>query len=162
MDTDRQRYVIGPDLTAVLDEAGCLVLEVHEPGRPAQVLRRVTVTNLEYLVDRLFTLRELRDAAEREAEAERREGLEEVMVLREMLADGKRPGEAPTSMAAAYEALIAAGLFPKAIRYLIRRAYGHQGATFNVEGTEQLGTVTYDREAGTYAVRVPERRAGPS
>jgi len=74
MDTDRQRYVIGPDLTAVLDEAGCLVLEVHEPGRPAQVLRRVTVTNLEYLVDRLFTLRELRDAAERRAGDERRAG----------------------------------------------------------------------------------------
>jgi hypothetical protein len=95
-----------------------------------------------------------------EAESERRQGLaevEEAMVLRAMLGDGKRPGESMDSLAAAMDALVRARLSARGIRYVIRRAYGHLSATFNVAGTEQLGTVTYDREAGTYAVRVPEQ-----
>ena len=42
------------------------------------------------------------------------------------------------------------------MRYVLKRAYGHLSGSFNVEGTEQLGTVSYDREHGTYAVELPE------
>lgn len=139
MDTDRQRFPIGPDLTAVLDEAGCLVLEVHEPG--GRVLRRVTVTNLDFLVDRLYTLRELGQADEDRGRQARQASL----VSRRTAVDQLRT--LGFDEAGAYQ------LLSDACKATDGTATGHP------EGSDQLTRVTYNLETGRYEVIGPEAQA---
>ena len=76
-----------------------------------------------------------------------------------MLPDGDepaRPGESLASRKQAADVLAGFGLEPEGIRYVLRRAYGHGSASFNIHGDpDRLGHVDYDREHGTYTVRTP-------
>jgi hypothetical protein len=103
----------------------------------------------------LTACRAERDAAEQDAAARHQAELFETMAVRE-LAVTAWPGEDADSRLQAVSELLRAGLPARSVGRVLKRAYGHLGGSFNVPGSEQMGTTTYDRETGTYRVRLPE------
>lgn len=152
------REYIQPGLWAVLDASHCIVMEVRTADG-AVLLARVALSDCDQVTEAIGNARMARAFAEEQAGAERRAALAEAMRPgpRLVVSGHEMLGENAASRNAAAVVLFEAGLTETGIEYVLKRAYGHTGATFNVKGTEQLGTVSYDRDAGTYAVRVPER-----
>jgi hypothetical protein len=66
-----------------------------------------------------------------------------------------QPGESLASRRQAAEVLAGFGLDRRAIRLVLKRAYGHMSGTFPIPGQDRSGRVDYDRDHGTYTVRTP-------
>ncbi len=147
------RARIQPGLWLTVDASRNIMLEVRTTDE-AELLAAYALSDTATLAAQLELARTTRDALDEKADVIRRAGLADKMAIREGTASDW-PGEDAASRRQAAETLLAAGLSPRSVRYVLRRAYGHLSATFNVNGTDQLGTVTYGREHGTYAVRVP-------
>jgi hypothetical protein len=149
------RERVQPGLWLALDASHCIVMEVRTADE-SELIGRVALSDGDRVTEAIGNARAARAVAEEQAGAERWAGLMDAEWGRR-LAEGMGPGEDADSRGAAAAALLTAGLPASSAYGVLKRAYGHTGATFNVKGTEQLGTVSYDRDAGTYAVRVPER-----
>lgn len=148
------RYQVQPGLWLTVDASHNILLEVRTTDE-AELLAAYALSSVNDTIGALEMCRMARDSGEYDVEQARLRHLTEHQAAVRWSAP--REGEDADSRAAVTAELAAAGLNEHAVQLVLRRAYGHQGGTFSVEGTELLGTATYDREAGTYAVRVPER-----
>jgi hypothetical protein len=148
------RAHIQPGLWLTVDASRNILLEVRTVDE-AELLAAYALPGVMGMINQLELARMARDVADEEADAVRRAGLADAEWGRR-LAQGMGPGEDADSRAAAVAELSRAGLDAGSTYRVLRRAYGHLEASLSIDGwASQPGTVTYDREHGTYAVRVP-------
>lgn len=148
------RERVQPGLWLALDASHCIVIEMRTADE-AELIGRVALSDCDRVTHAMMNARVARADADEEADAVRRAGLADAEWGRR-LAQGMGPGEDADSRAAAVAELSRAGLDAGSTYRVLRRAYGHLEASLSIDGwASQPGTVTYDREHGTYAVRVP-------
>jgi hypothetical protein len=148
------REQVQPGLAVLVEDSTNILLELSTPQ--GQVLGRSEPVNRAALAQSVGNAHVAATVARDRAEDDRLRGLREAEETRRLAQP--RDGENAASRDRAARQLADADLDVLSAQRVLRRAYGHLSATFNVDGTDQLGTVTYDREAGTYHVRVPERQ----
>lgn len=153
----REPYVcrtqVQPGLWLTVDASHNIVLEVRTVDE-AELLAAYALSDVTGMVSQLAGCRGIRDAAEHDAERKRLGALSGAERMRRLGAP--RDGEDADSRAQAAEELAEAGLDAHSAQLVLRRAYGHLEASYGPENDGPHGTVTYDREHGTYAVLLAE------
>jgi hypothetical protein len=149
------RFHVQPGLWLTVDASHNILLEVRSPDE-SELLAAYALSDALKMKAQLEICKLNRDKADIDACAARKRAADDAEWGRR-LAAGMGPGEDADSRAAAVAELLRAGLRARSVAYVLKRAYGHLSGSFSVAGTDQPGTVTYDREHGTYAVREPER-----
>lgn len=148
---------VQPGLRVVVEDSTNILLELRAGVNDGELIGRTNPLGISALMEALTLARLAADQARDDAEQERLRGLAEYQAA--VRWSEPRDGEDAASRACAATELSAAGLSAHSAQLVLKRAWGHLSATFNVDGTDQLGTVTYNREHGTYHVRVPEAAA---
>jgi hypothetical protein len=149
------RWRIQPGLWLTVDASHNILLEVRTVDE-AELLAVTALGDTAQLAAQLEICRIERD----EADATRMQASADAEWGRR-LAAGMGPGVDADSRAAAVAELLRAGLPVDSVYRVLKRAYGHLGATFSAPGADYPGRVTYDREHGTYAVHQSANQEDP-